>query len=464
MVFSSKEFLFIFMPAFFAVYLSVPKRFKNGVLLLGSLLFYLFGTLSHPLHFAVFIACVFADWAFGRLMCRFKGKAKLFLSVSVILHLANLAFFKYIPFAVNQVAEFLPFVPFMSEAVLPIGISFYTFQGISYLADVARGKTEAEKNPIDYFVYISMFEQLIAGPIVTYQEVKDSIHDREITAGDVIRGLEIFSFGLGFKVLLANPVGKLWTQLATIGYESVSTPLAWLGIFAFTFQIYFDFYGYSLMAIGLGKMLGFNIPKNFDDPYTSATMTEFWRRWHITLGSWFREYVYIPLGGNRKGNAATIRNMLIVWLLTGIWHGAGYNYILWGLILFLIMLPEKLLWGDFLSRHRLLGRACMTVIVPLTWAVFAIEDMGQLGIFFTRLFPFFGQGPWSVFRYDYLKYLGEYWYFLLAGALFSCRFPYKAAKKIKCEPIRIAAAVMVFAFSAYFVYRGANDPFLYYRF
>lgn len=231
-------------------------------------------------------------------------------------------------------------------------------------------------------------------------------------------------------MLLANPLGKLWSQSQAIGFESVSTPLAWMSVIAFSLQLYFDFFGYSLMAVGLGKMLGFTLLENFKHPYVSVTMTEFWRRWHITLGRWFRDYVYIPLGGNRKGTPRTTINLLIVWLLTGLWHGAGYNYLLWGLILFLIILSEKLWTGKLLNKHKLFGHVYMILLIPLTWTVFAVNDITQLGILFTRLFPFFGKGAWSVFRYDYLKYLGQYYLFFIAGIFLSTTLPYKLLKKV----------------------------------
>lgn len=358
----------------------------------------------------------------------------------------------------------MPNFDFTSDIVLPIGISFYTFQGISYIVDVYKGRIKAEKSLLRYAVFLSMFEQLIAGPIVTYEQVRKELRVKKLRVSWIINGIGTFIIGLGLKVLLANPLGKLWTQTSAIGFESISTPLAWLAIIAFTFQIYFDFWGYSLMAIGLGKMLGFRLTKNFNYPYLSRTMTEFWRRWHITLGSWFREYVYIPLGGNRRGKRATIRNLLIVWLLTGIWHGAGYNFLLWGTVLFIILVLEKFFIGNFLNRVPMIGHLYMLFIIPLTWAIFAIDDMQQLGIFFTRLFPFFGQGAWSVFRYDYLKYLNLYYPFFIAGILFSTKIPFYIMKQIKNKRIIWGLLLIVLGASVYCMYRGLDDPFLYFRF
>lgn len=461
MVFSSLQFVFIFMPIFFVCYYLAPNKMKNAVLFLGSMSFYFVGTLDSPEHFILFVLSIVLDFALGLLIERHRKHGKALLSVGVILHLVNLGIFKYSPFVVNDVLGIS--ARFTESIVLPIGISFYTFQGISYIADVYRGKVKAQESLLKYTVYISMFEQLIAGPIVTYGQVENELSERRIEKSKVFRGIGTFVFGLGLKVLLANPVGKLWSQTCAIGFESISTPLAWMAIFAFTFQIYFDFFGYSLMAIGLGDMLGFDLPKNFDHPYTSRTLSEFWRRWHITLGSWFREYVYIPLGGNRNGNLATVRNLLAVWLLTGIWHGAGYNFVLWGVVLFLVILIEKFFIGKYLAKTPL-SHIYMIILIPLTWAFFAIEDLGEISIFFTRLFPFFGQGVWSTFRYDYLKYLKLYCPFLIAGVLFSTKLPYNILKRIKSRVAVIIITSIIFVASLYCMYRGFDDPFLYFRF
>ena len=402
MVFSSLNFVLIFMPVFFACYYIVPDKWKNAVLLIGSLSFYLVGTLKTPYHFALFVLSIIVDFEVGVGIEKYQKHKKAILASGILFHLIALSVFKYSDFVFSQLAPFIPKLSQIPSLGLPIGISFYTFQGMSYIADVYRGKTKAEKSVLRYAVYIAMFEQLIAGPIVTYSRVKGSLKSRKINASAVLCGLGMFIFGLGLKVLLANPIGKLWSQTLAIGFESVSTPLAWMALFAYSFQIYFDFFGYSLMAVGLGKMLGFKLPKNFDHPYMSLTVTEFWRRWHITLGSWFREYVYIPLGGNRCSKARNLFNLLFVWLLTGIWHGAGYNFLLWGFILFLLIATEKYLTGKFLNSHPAIGHIYMILIIPLMWAVFAVSDMRELGILFTRLFPFFGTGALSVFKHDFL--------------------------------------------------------------
>lgn len=464
MVFSSLQFVLIFMPIFFVCYYLVSFDFKNAVLLLGSMAFYFVGTINSPYHFILFVITIIMDFAVGLGMEKFRGIRKPLLIAGVVFHLISLCIFKYANFIMGELSRISDGFSSFTQIVLPIGISFYTFQGMSYLADVYRGKVKAEKSLLNYAVYISMFEQLIAGPIVTYDTVKNELHHRKITVYRSINGIGIFIFGLGLKVLLANPLGKLWSQTQAIGFESISTPLAWIALIAYTLQIYLDFFGYSLMAIGLGEMLGFKLPKNFNHPYTTVTVTDFWRNWHITLGSWFKEYVYIPLGGSRHGFANTVRNLFIVWILTGIWHGAGYNFLLWGFVLFLLIFIEKLFLGDYLNRHRVIGHIYMAFVIPLSFALFAITDFENLVCFFTRLFPFFGGGVWSVFRYDYLKYLGQYYPFLIIGLLFSTEIPYKFIKKIKSRTVIFIFLATVFFASLYCMYKGFDDPFLYFRF
>ena len=485
MVFSSLQFILIFMPIFFICYYLAPKRLKNLVLLLGSLSFYAVGTYKTPGHFVIFIVSMLVDYSAAMLMEKKPGRKRLFLWLGIVFHILALGFYKYFSFIINELAGAFPdagiSMPF--KILLPIGISFYTFQGMSYICDVYRGDVKTERNLLDFCVYISMFAQLIAGPIVNYSMVSRDLHSREIRRSDALSGFGVFLFGLGLKVLLANPLGKLWFNVNTIGFESLSTPLAWMAVFGYAFQIYFDFFGYSLMAIGLGRMMGFSLPKNFDFPYLSVSMTEFWRRWHMTLGSWFREYVYIPLGGNRKGTLRTILNLFVVWLLTGIWHGAGYNFILWGLMLFVIITLEKYLYGSFLEKHPAVGHIYMILLIPLSWMIFEVGRPDQLSALFRRLFPFIsGEGFWSVFRYDYLKYLKMYWPFFIAAVLLCTHLPFDLLRKLqtlcsggadtaasrsavlsgRCGLVIILAAV--FFGSLYCMYRGFDDPFLYFRF
>ena len=443
MVISSLEFIYFFLPLFLVVYYIVPAGWKNACLFAGSMIFYIIGSWENPGFVYLFAISLVLNYFFGRMMDGHAGK--LWLVTGIGFNVLYLAIFKYV------------------LHILPIGISFYTFQAISYLCDVRSKKCEAERSFIDFGTYLSMFPQLIAGPIVKYPAVNAQIHHRSHSFSGFCEGLQVFVLGLGSKVLLANRVGILWSQLAVIGYESVSTPLAWMGLLAYTFQIYFDFWGYSLMAIGLGKMIGFDLPVNFYDPYLSTSMTEFWRRWHITLGSWFREYIYIPLGGNRGRKGQVYRNLFIVWLLTGIWHGAGFNFVLWGLILFVLIAVEKAGLKRVLDQYKLLGHLYMFAVIPLTWAVFANSRWEQLVLFFKRLFGVTVSSG-HVFAEDYIKYFGEYGVYLVICFLFCTGIPSRIWDKIKHMYVAQMILVAIFVGVVYCLYIGLDNPFLYYQF
>ena len=334
MVFSSILFLFRFLPVAFAAYYLAPKRLKNFVLLVVSLVFYSWGEAKY---FPVMISCILVNYISAILIDKYRDNVRIrrtVLVLSCIFNLGTLGFFKYTNFVVGNLNSLFGLSLPSINLVLPLGISFYTFQTMSYTLDVYMGKVPAEKNLIDLGAFVVLFPQLIAGPIVRYTDIARELKERSVTLPAVQEGIKIFILGLGSKVLIANNVGALWTEVETIGagvgYLSVSTPLAWLAVLAYSLQIFFDFNGYSLMAIGLGKMMGFEFPKNFDFPYISRSFTEFWRRWHMTLGSWFREYLYIPLGGNRVSKPRLIFNLFVVWAATGLWHGASWNFVLWG--------------------------------------------------------------------------------------------------------------------------------------
>lgn len=469
MVFSSLEFIYIFIPLFFGCYFFVPHQFKNLIILLGSIIFYAVGAIENPNHLALLFLAVIIDFYAAIAMEKHRKQRKVIVTGVIIYHLVWLFVFKYLGFVMEQVNGVIGMVgsdfefTFAKNIILPAGISFYTFQGLSYVIDVYREKYPAEKVFLRLAVYISMFPQLIAGPIVTYPEVRQHLKKRRHTMKNIIEGLEIFVFGLGMKVLLANTIGGLWTEVAGVGYDSISTPLAWIAIMAFTFQIYFDFYGYSIMAIGLGKVMGFQFPKNFDHPYTSLSMTEFWRRWHMTLGSWFREYVYIPLGGNRGGKKKMYRNLLIVWLLTGVWHGAGYNFLFWGLFIYVLIALEKKYYLSYLERYPLMGHLYMILVIPVSWVFFSITDVSEIGTFLWKMFPLFGNAA-GVVANDYLTYLDNYGIVLAAGILFSTRIPYKLLGKIKDHRMILVFLGVVLAASTYWLWLGMNNPFLYFRF
>ena len=464
MVFSSLEFIFMFLPAFMAVYALVPKSCKNLVIFAGSIVFYSFGVLERPIYIFLFLLTILFNFIIGEFIESFRKAAKLWLILGIVFNFWWLIFFKYTGFIFGNInTVFRTDLP-LKDIILPIGISFYTFQNVSYIIDVYRKKAKAETDLISYGAYISMFPQLIAGPIVKYETVAKQLRDRKHTIKAVESGLKTFTIGLGYKVLLANQIGGLWTDLSNIGYRSISSPLAWLGIFAYSFQLYFDFCGYSYMAIGLGRIMGFDIPKNFDHPYMSLTMGEFWRRWHITLGTWFKEYVYIPLGGNRKGTKTTVRNFFVVWALTGIWHGASWNFIIWGMVLFGLIMLERFVIGKYLEKYKFLGHLYMFVVIPVTWLLFAVTDFRQLGIYFARLIPIIPVKTYAVMEKDYVKYFGIYWKYFLAGFIFSTSLPEKLYKKIKNSMFCSLLLLAVFWAAVYCMYKGMNDPFLYFRF
>lgn len=471
MVFSSIAFIMYFMPVFFLVYYILPASYKNAWLFLASLGFYYYGVRGNPGYLLLMIMSVVVNFVAGKLIEAQKTKRarKAWLLVGIVYDLGWLILFKYLGFLIENLNALFGAMHVKVQLetwnlILPIGISFYTFQIISYLVDVYRRETKAEKSLISLGTYLCMFPQLIAGPIVNYHLIQEQLHKRKHSMVKVESGLKVFALGLAYKVLLANRVGHLWTEVTTIGYESISTPLAWMSIVAYSLQLYFDFYGYSLMAIGLGRMMGFDFPQNFNNPYMAVSMTDFWRRWHMTLGGWFREYVYIPLGGNRGGFAKTVRNMFVVWLLTGLWHGASWNFVLWGLLLFVLLFVEKAGLGKVLERHKALGHIYMILWIPLSWLVFVITDLSQLGIYLQKLFPFFGSTGTVLFQGDYLKYGKTYGIYLVLGILFATGVQEKLLKKNKNRLWVILLLLALFWASVYCMYLGMDDPFLYFRF
>lgn len=471
MVFSSIAFIMYFMPVFFLVYYILPASYKNAWLFLASLGFYYYGVRGNPGYLLLMIMSVVVNFVAGKLIEAQKTKRarKAWLVVGIVYDLGWLILFKYLGFLIENLNALFGAIHVKVQLetwnlILPIGISFYTFQIISYLVDVYRRETKAEKSLISLGTYLCMFPQLIAGPIVNYHLIQEQLHKRKHSMVKVESGLKVFALGLAYKVLLANRVGHLWTEVTAIGYESISTPLAWMSIVAYSLQLYFDFYGYSLMAIGLGRMMGFDFPQNFNNPYMAVSMTDFWRRWHMTLGGWFREYVYIPLGGNRGGFAKTVRNMFVVWLLTGLWHGASWNFVLWGLLLFVLLFVEKAGLGKVLERHKALGHIYMILWIPLSWLVFVITDLSQLGIYLQKLFPFFGNAGTVLFQGDYLKYGKTYGIYLVLGILFATGVQEKLLKKNKNRLWVILLLLALFWASVYCMYLGMDDPFLYFRF
>lgn len=378
MVFSSTIFLCVYLPLVLLGYYICPKKGRNLFLLIVSLVFYAWG---EPKYVFLMIFSILVNYIFGRLMDKHrenKKRLKLMLVLSVVIDLGLLSVFKYTDFIITNVNAIFGSSFDLLNIALPIGISFYTFQAMSYTIDVYRDDVRVQKNLIDFGMYITMFPQLIAGPIVRYADVQDQLAERSVTTADFSEGVMRFVVGLGKKVLLANQMGAVWSDIYALGGD-VSALMAWTGAIAYTFQIYFDFSGYSDMAIGLGRMFGFKFPENFRYPYQSVSITDFWRRWHITLSTWFKEYLYIPLGGNRRGLARQALNLLIVWSLTGFWHGAGWNFVMWGLYYFVILFIEKLFLLKALDKlPKFFRHVYALLLIIIGWVIFASDDVSVL--------------------------------------------------------------------------------------
>lgn len=378
MVFSSTIFLCVYLPLVLLGYYICPKKGRNLFLLIVSLVFYAWG---EPKYVFLMIFSILINYVFGRLMDKNRGRQKrmkLLLVLSVVIDLGLLSVFKYTDFVITNINAIFGSSFDLLNIALPIGISFYTFQAMSYTIDVYRNDVRVQKNLIDFGMYITMFPQLIAGPIVRYADVQDQLAERSVTTADFSEGIMRFVVGLGKKVLLANQMGAVWSDIYALGGD-VSALMAWTGAIAYTFQIYFDFSGYSDMAIGLGRMFGFKFPENFRYPYQSVSITDFWRRWHITLSTWFKEYLYIPLGGNRRGLARQALNLLIVWSLTGFWHGAGWNFVMWGLYYFVILFIEKLFLLKALDKlPKFFRHVYALLLIIIGWVIFASDDVSVL--------------------------------------------------------------------------------------
>lgn len=458
MVFSSITFLFRFLPIAFLIYFITPRKFKNFILIVLSLFFYSWGEIKY---FPIMIASIVIDYSMSQGIEHNRGNknlCKLFLILSMIFNLGMLFFFKYTNFFIGNFNAILGTSIEAIKLTLPLGISFYTFQTMSYTIDVYRNKVKAESNIIDFGAFVVLFPQLIAGPIVKYVDINHELKNRKVNLAQIQDGIYTFLVGLASKTLIANNVGALWSEVEKIGFSNISTPLAWLGILAFSLQIYFDFGGYSLMAIGLGKMLGFNFPKNFDFPYISRSFTEFWRRWHMTLGSWFREYLYIPLGGNRCTPARQYFNIFIVWLATGFWHGASWNFIFWGLTFFILLVIEKAFLLKFLEKNKIISHIYVIFGLLLSWSLFAITDFTSLGIFIGKLFSFTGGADWVYF-------LRNYGIVLILGIFLSTPALKKIASKFpKYGVLATSFLIVTTILSVAYLVDATYNPFLYFRF
>ncbi len=478
MVFSSLMFMFRYLPIVLLLYFLAPKKFRNTILFIASLIFYAWG---EPIYVVLMLFSTVVDFTHGLLVYRLKqknemGKAKLVVLSSMIINLELLGFFKYADFVIANL-NLIPGVELpLLELALPIGISFYTFQTMSYTIDIYRGDALPQKNIISFGAYVALFPQLIAGPIVQYNTVAEQLEGRKETMDNFATGVMRFMTGLGKKVLLANNIGLLWDMISARPEGEIPVLMAWIGITAYAFQIYFDFSGYSDMAIGLGKMMGFHFLENFDYPYISRSITEFWRRWHISLGSWFRSYVYIPLGGNRKGFKMQIRNIAIVWLLTGIWHGASWNFLLWGAYFGIFLILEKLLWLDFLKKHKIFSHIYTIFLVWIGWAFFAFDNM-SLGIQYLKaMFGLSGAGFVST---ESLYLLFSYAVMFVILILASTPYPKQLVAKVQEQLYQMQAKKVgetistvlqmvfvagIFIISTAYLVDATYNPFLYFRF
>lgn len=464
MVFSDSVFLFMFLPLTLAVYYAVPFAFKNTVLFLTGLLFYAWG---EPVYVLIMLLSTAIDYCAGRLMDRFdsnKNIRKATLLVSVVMNLSLLGIFKYGSFFIGSVNGIFGSAIPDPGLPLPIGISFFTFQSMSYTIDLYRRNIKVQKNFIDFAAFVTMFPQIVAGPIVRYEDVSAQLACRRIDLRSMSDGITRFVCGMCKKVLIANSIGALWTDVKAQDYASMPAATAWLGIAAFTLQIYFDFSGYSDMAIGLGKMLGFDFPENFRYPYNSKSVAEFWRRWHITLGDWFKSYVYFPLGGSRGSTAATIRNTLIVWLLTGLWHGASWNFILWGLYYGVLIILEKFVFRRLLERTPSALRHILTMLaVVFGWVIFEITSPASELEFVKAMLGFGG----SFANSFTLNALHNYAVTFIAAIAISTGIPLKICKKLpekRADTLSLVGeAAGMTACIACLVGSGYN-PFLYFNF
>lgn len=448
-----------------AVYYITPRRFRNLTLFIVDLVFYAWG---EPWLVILMLFSILLNYTSGILIGvnrEKKGLTKFIFILSVILNLGLLGFFKYAGFIGETLNMVMPFlnIPIL-EIALPIGISFYTFQTMSYTIDVYKNTVKVQKNIITFGTYVSLFPQLIAGPIVRYEDVAEQLMHRKETLQDFTDGVKLFLIGLSKKVLLANEMGNLWDAVRESGTQSGALG-SWVGIIAYTFQIYFDFCGYSEMAMGLGKMFGFDFLKNFDYPYISKSVTEFWRRWHISLGTWFREYVYIPLGGNRKGLSRQIINIAVVWFLTGLWHGASWNFILWGLYFGVLLMIEKLFMLKVLKKApAIISHIYSIIIIIFGWVLFYFENLNEMGVFLARMFGsdgFMMSGDISVKIISYIP-------LLIVAAITSTPLISKFYHKIKSKPIIYvidnAGCVLALLLCTAALVSSDYNPFLYYKF
>ena len=479
MLFSSTTFLFVFLPIVLAIYFICPKRFRNLVLLISSLIFYAWGEIKYLL---VMLVTILVNYILALVCAACKERkqergARAAVIGTVIFSIGMLAFFKYSNFFLENINHTIGqmggFRLSLLNIALPLGISFYTFQTLSYTIDVYRGEVKPQKNILTLATYVCLFPQLIAGPIVRYQTVAGELEHRQESTEQFGEGIRRFITGLGKKVLLANTAGSVFEMIQAMGDSQITVGLCWMASIAYSFQIYFDFSGYSDMAIGLGKMFGFQFLENFNYPYISRNITEFWRRWHISLSSWFRDYIYIPLGGSRKGKARTYCNLLLVWLLTGFWHGAAWNFVIWGLYFYVILMLEKTVLLKVCDKIPSVFQHLYSLfLINLSWVIFAHDSIGELGLVLKRMFGFGGIAIWSSgTTYYVLSYLVVFLIMALASTPLLSKLIDSGKKKMPERAGKILGItaeviglVFVFILATSSLASDAFNPFLYFRF
>lgn len=471
MVFSSINFMFIFFPLILIIYFIVPRKLKNIVLLIFSLVFYAWG---EPVYIVLLIFSSIVDYVNGIMIEKYSNskKKKIFLILSICINIGLLSFFKYGNFVLENINSLLNISIPLLEVTLPIGISFYTFQTMSYSIDVYRGAVKAEKNFLNFMTYVSLFPQLIAGPIVRYKTISDELKQRTITYDKFAIGFLRFIRGLGKKVLIANNIGLLFEAISSSQLQDLSVISCWLGIIAYGFQIFFDFSGYSDMAIGLGKMLGFTFEENFNYPYISKSITEFWRRWHISLSTWFRDYLYIPLGGSRCSKIKNIRNILIVWLLTGLWHGSAWNFIIWGIYFGILLILEKFILSKFLMKMpNFIKHIYAIFFIIIGWLIFAFDDIDNL-VNYGKIMFGFGNVP--MINNQAIYYLFNYSITIIICIVLSTPIMRILALKrmdIKNKVVKTTIALIIMVcyigilvISTAYLVDSTYNPFMYFRF
>jgi len=466
MVFSSIVFLYIFLPIMLLLYFIVPSKFKNAIMILASLVFFAWGEIRYIL---IMLLLAVMDFFCGKKITKYydnKKKRLLYLLIDVIVNLLILFFFKYADFIISNINTVTGLNIPLLNIPLPIGVSFNTFQSLSYIIDVYRGTVKCEKSFYNYLTYTTLFPQIIAGPIVRYETVDEELETKNISMNNFSMGMKRFIIGLGKKVLIANNVGALWHVIEMGNYSELSVLFAWTGIIAFALQIYFDFSGYSDMAIGLAKIFGMEFDENFNYPYISKSITEFWRRWHITLSSWFKDYIYIPLGGNRKGFAKQIRNILIVWFLTGAWHGASWNFILWGVYFGVILILEKLFILKLLEKlPKIIRHLYSIVLILVGWAIFAFEDLSKVINYIKAMFT-----NNIIYNSEALYYFNNYIFIIVIGIICSIPLWKKLKEKIDSKNSKTLEFVTTLGYVAILILSTASlvtdsfNPFLYFRF